>query len=477
MTFHENGRVILDHLQTYLNEAYDRRRPVVRQRSIQTITDRLKLETLIKEGGLDQDALDEFAGRYLSFTTCLHHPGYFAHQVGVPHPVGALGSLMDGLTNNPMAIYEMGPAAAAIEFFMINYLLKKIGWVPMPEKIERRLTYPHGSGLLTHGGSLANLTALLAARHQLDPSVRETGNPGDLVILAPEACHYSIGKAVGIMGMGEQSVIPLDTDRAGRITVSKLTSKIQSAHKDKKRIVALVANGCATGTGLYDPIDEIADLCREIGIWFHVDGAHGAAALFSKTHAGYLKGIEKADSMIIDAHKMLRTPTICAALLVKNADVLDTTFENTSSYLFHEKKQPGFDFIGQTIECTKAGLGLKFFMSFSAMGENGMAAYIDGTYDLARQAWSFIDAQPDFETAVKPESNILCFRVDGPDELQIRLRDLMIDEGRFHISSTRLNGRRYLRIVVMNPQSDMSDIIALIDSIRDKLRFCRRTTG
>lgn len=466
MSFFEDGKTVLHHLDDYYHQSIEKKKPVIRQLSIDELHEKLDLAFHLKHGDLSGDRLDAFLRDYLDNTTRLHHPGYFAHQVGVSHPTGALGSFIDGFTNNAMAIFEMGPAAAAIEFFMINFLLGKIGWVPMPEDIEKRLTYCHGSGVLTHGGSLANMTALLTARNHLDNTVRESGTPPDLVILAPESSHYSIAKAAGIIGIGENNVIGLETDPAGRVKVSKLDHAFQTAVENGKRIVALVANACSTGTGIYDPIDAIADFCDERGIWFHVDGAHGGGALFSKTYRSCLEGIQKADSMIIDAHKMLRTPTVCAALLVKNAASLDHTFEHTASYLFHEKKQPGFDFIGQAIECTKAGLGLKFYMTLAAIGEKGIADYIDQCYDLTRQAFDYINAQPDFDLAARPESNILCFRVDAPDAVQILVRDRLIEQGRFYLSSTEINARRYLRIVVINPKTTMQDIKELVAAIR-----------
>ncbi|MCD4718772.1 MAG: hypothetical protein K8S13_02790, partial [Desulfobacula sp.] len=217
---------------------------------------------------------------------------------------------------------------------------------------------------------------------------------------------------------------------------------------------------------LYDPIDEIADFCSEKRIWFHIDGAHGGGALFSNKYKPYLNGIQKADSMIIDAHKMLRTPSICAAFLVKNAAALEHTFEHKASYLFHEKKQPGFDFIGQAIECTKTGLGLKFYMTLAAIGEKKIERYIDTAYDLTQQAFEHISAQPDFEVPCNPESNILCFRFDATDDVQIMLRDHLIEEGSFYISCTELNAKRYLRIVIMNPESKLNDIKDLVTSIR-----------
>lgn len=466
MSFYENGKNTLKHLDEYYNQSIHKDKPVINQLSISEIHKKLDLAFLLKTGDLSGERLESFLKNYLDNTTRLYHPGYLAHQVGSPHPTGALGSLIDGFTNNPMAIYEMGPAAAAIEFFMVNFLLEKIGWEPMPTDLKKRLTFLHGGGVLTHGGSLANMTALLMARNHLDTTIREQGNPSDLVILAPEASHYSVAKAAGIIGIGENNVIGLETDTHDRVIVSKLKTGFQKAVKAGKRVVALVANACSTGTGLYDPIDEISDFCKEKGIWFHIDGAHGAGALFSNKYKNCLRGIYKADSIIIDAHKMLRTPTICAALLVKNASVLDHTFDHKASYIFHEKKNPGFDFIGQAIECTKTGLGLKFFMSLAAIGEKGIESYINNSYDLTLEAFEYINAQPDFEVPVKPESNILCFRVDAPNHVQIMVRDQLIEQGRFHISSTELNAKRYLRIVIITPATKIDDIRELVVAIR-----------
>jgi L-2,4-diaminobutyrate decarboxylase len=474
MSFHEDAKIVISNLESYARQSQDREKPAIKQRSIKEIHKRLDLLEHFRRGDLSGEVLDAFLDTYLDNTTRLNHPGYLAHQVGVPHPTGALGSLIDGFTNNAMAIYEMGPAAAAIEFFVVNLLLSKIGWQPMPEDTAQRLIDNHGGGVLTHGGSLANLTALLVARNHLEASIRESGTPSDLTILTPETSHYSIGKAAGIIGIGEHNLTALETDDCGRVLVPQLERAFRKTQADRKRIVALVANACSTGTGLYDPIDEIADFCNEKGIWFHVDGAHGASALFSQKNRHYLNGIDKADSVILDAHKMLRTPTVCACLLVKDARTLDQTFEHNASYLFHEKKQPGFDFIKQTIECTKAGLGLKFYFSLAAMGEKGIETYLDRQIDLTSAAYEYLASLPDFEVACRPQSNILCFRLKASDDMQLFVRDRLIEDGRFYISSNELKGRRFLRIVVMGPRTTLEDIRELIGLIRSIASRCRQ---
>ena len=466
MTFTIDGKQVLAALDRYLEESRQAKKPVIHQETIQTIHEQLDLAAIFREGGLSGKRLDRFLSTYLDNTTRLHHPGYLAHQVGNSHPLAALGSFIDGVTNNAMAIYEMGPAAAAVEFFMVNQILDRVGWPQMPFDTKQRLTFDHGAGVLTHGGSLANMTALMTARNHLDTALRENGCAGNLTILTSDSCHYSVSKTAGILGIGEKNVVEIPTDRMGRIQPDQVVKSIEKARKEDRSIVALIANACATGTGLFDPIDTIADICKEHSIWFHVDGAHGGSFLFSKKYRHLLAGLEKADSLILDAHKMLRTPTVCAALLVRHAATLDHAFQHDAGYLFHDKYQPGFDFISQTVECTKAGLGLRFFLAFAALGENGMAEYIDTCIGLACSAQKYIASQPDFDVPYAPESNILCFRYTGPDTNQLAIRDRLIFEGNFYLSSTSIENQRFLRMVIISPATTLDDIIALVHAIR-----------
>jgi L-2,4-diaminobutyrate decarboxylase len=467
MTFLQDARILINALDEYYRDSVSAEKPAIAQQPLEKIITDLKLALYSHEGGLTGDRLAEFIRDYLRNTTRLHHPGYMSHQVAVPHYAGALAALIDTFTNNVMAIYEMGPGAASIEYHVINVLLKKIGWEPAPLNL-RHVPYSqaYAGGVLTHGGSLTNLTALIAARTRLVPDVWDVGIPQDLAILAPADSHYSIARAAGILGIGRNAIYELDVDDTGALIPEKLTLAYDRMRTDGKRAIALVANACSTAVGIYDPLDEIGDFCNEHDIWFHVDGAHGASALFTKKHRTLMKGIEKANSITWDAHKLMRTPTVCAALLVKDHRDLDAAFKQEASYLFHDKEQPGFDFIHRTVECTKAGLGLKFFFVLAAMGEQGIADYIDRQYDLAKNAWDYLEQLDDFTCPVCPQSNILCFRVDGDDEVQIRIRNRLNEQGRFYISTTSFMGSRYLRLSLMSPHTSMQDIEDLVHNIR-----------
>lgn len=465
MPFPEDALTAVELLAEYLRGAEDRAGRVIQQPPMGPLAERLGLERLIRQGGLTGPAFRTFLEDYLAVATRLQHPGYMAHQTAVPEPLAALGSLIDGLTNNAMAIYEMGPGAAAIEFVLVNWMLEKVGWTPQPLP-PAPAQGPCGGGVLTGGGSLANLTALLAARKRADPTAWEEGPRRDLVLLAPQACHYSISRAVGIMGLGQRALRAAPVDGDERLVPDRLPEALRRLREEGATVMAVVANGCSTAAGLYDPLRETGACCREHGVWLHVDAAHGGSALLARSQRHRLDGIELADSVIWDAHKMLRTPTLCTAVLVRDRGDLDRAFQQEASYLFHEKDQPGFDFIQRTVECTKSGLGLKLFLALAAEGEAAAGRFVEERTAFAQAAAQLIRSQPGFEVAVEPESNIVCFRVQGSDELQLELRRRLLADGRNYITTTGFRGRRWLRITAMNPLTTLEDVARLLEELR-----------
>ena len=468
MSFLSDTQTVIKALKEYYDESVSEKKPVIVQPSLKNIIDNLDLTSYVKEGGLTQGRLSEFMEKYLSSATRLHHPTYMAHQVAAPHYAGAIGSLIDGFTNNAMAIYEMGPSAAAIEYFIINWLLEKVGWPPSPIAAPNdNKNTDFAGGVLVHGGSLANLTALIAARNRTAPDVWKKGTPTDLALLAPQGAHYSIARASGILGIGQDAICYLDVDERGAIIPDRLPDAYEKLRNDGKRALALIANACSTAVGIYDPLQEIGDFCRAHDIWFHVDGAHGASALLSEKYRHRLIGVEKADSIIWDAHKLMRTPTLCAALLVRDHRTIDHAFQQEASYLFHEKEQPGFDFMHRTVECTKAGLGLKLFMVLAALGEQGLAEHIERQMELAVEAFEYIHPLTEFECPVRPQSNILCFRIEGSDHLQLLIRNRLIADGEFYISTTSFNGIRFLRLALMNPNTKLEHIKKLVQRVKE----------
>lgn len=453
MTFAESAGVVIDLLANYLEQCRSGDVPVVAFDSPENLAVKLHLADLVRDGRLEEQ-LVPFLQAYLAATTRLHHPAYMAHQVSVPAPVAGLADLIHGVANNPMAIYEMGPAAAAVELFVIDWMLRHAGW------------HPGGAGVLTHGGSLANLLALLAARAAIAPDAWEAGTPADLVVLAPAASHYSIARAVSIAGLGRRRLRLVPVDESDRQVPAALRSALKQARDEGLRVMAVVANACVTSTGAFDHLETVAGTCREEGVWLHVDGAHGASALLSPSHRHRLQGLEHAHSLTWDAHKMLRVPTLCTAMLLRDATAFDRTFAEEASYLFYGHGSGGPDLIHRTIECTKSELGLKLLFAIAAEGESGLASYWDGRCAAAARFTAIARRTAGFDAPFDPESNIVCFRWrEGDDGEQVRIREALLQEGRFHISSAEVNGRRYLRLSVMNPATTDDTFRALLETI------------
>ncbi|HEX3080704.1 MAG TPA: pyridoxal-dependent decarboxylase [Puia sp.] len=452
-------------LSEYVNISQSAEVPVIQQASMQQIWNELSVSSWIENGGMRIDQLNDFLDSFFPHTMHMHHPAYMGHQVAVPHFSAVVGDMINSVSNNPMAIYEMGPASAAIEAAVINWMLQKTGW--LGEDKDFLGSNDQGAGVLTHGGSLANLTALLAARNRVAPSSWENGTTGDLVILCSPSAHYSIARAISIMGLGSHAVVPLEVDEMEVLKATSLRDVYDRVISEGKRVMAVVASACATSTGLYDPIDVIADFCLENKLWLHIDGPHGMAAILSKNEKKLLKGIEKADSVIWDAHKMLCTSTLCTAVLFKDKRDFNSMFQQEGSYLFHEKENHGYDFIEHTIECTKAGLGLKLFFVLAFLGEKGISEFVENQYDKTKEFHKIISERKNFQCPYVPQSNILCFRYGNDNNLQLVIREELLRKGDYYITLTEIRGLRYLRIVIMNPATDKDTIYGLLKSIEE----------
>jgi len=451
------AHLTVDLVADYVAQSRDGGGRVTTQPDPDELSCTLELGRWIREGGMSADALADWLPRYLDATVRLHHPGSLAHQVATPSTGAALADLIHGATNNPMAKYEMGAAGATIEREVVRWMLAKVGFDAAA-----------GGGVLTHGGSIANLTALLVARAHAAAEAWRDGVPGDLAILAPRSVHYSINRAAAILGLGERALIELDVDELERIRPERLPEALERCVAAGRRPLALVATAPATSTGLHDDLRAIGEFCAEHGIWMHADAAHGGSALLSESRRALLDGIELADSVVWDAHKLLRTSALCAAVLVKRGRDLPAAFSQHADYLVDSHEEIGFDLWDRALETTKATLGLKLFLSLAWEGERGLGEYVASRYELARRFHDALSRQPGITCPYAPESNILCFRVEGHD--QLALRDRIVADGRLHISSTTIAGERHLRLVVTAPQTDEGTI----DQLLEVLRLARR---
>jgi L-2,4-diaminobutyrate decarboxylase len=398
----------------------------------------------------------------------LHDPRYIGHQVPAPLPIAGLFDAVGSVTNQVMAIYEMGPWATSVERAMIARLGEQIGW-----------SADSFAGLITHGGSLANLTALLTARNVAFEGGWEKGiqSPSPTLVVHGDA-HYSVSRSAGILGIGTDNVVKAELDDLRRIDPEKLDEQLTQLKKDGRSVMAVVACACATPIGAFDPLAEIADVCQKHDVWMHVDAAHGGAVCFSERHKHLLEGWGRADSLVWDAHKMMFVPALCAFVFYKNKQHRFETFRQNAPYLF-DPSAPGmaeYDSGLLTVECTKRATAYGLWGVWSLFGPQIFGDMIDVTFDTARTLYEKLEQADDFETLHEPQCNIVAFRhipahlKDAPLEtigrLQHQLRHDLIRSGEFYIVQTTFNGTPALRVTVCNPLTSESHIDRLLDELR-----------
>ena len=399
----------------------------------------------------------------------LHHPHYIGHQVPAPSPIAGLFDAVGSLTNQVMGVYEMGPWATSVENSLVQKLGSYIGW-------------PAGSfaGMVTHGGSLANLTCLLTARNMVLPDCWQKGIPQEKkpVIISHADVHYGITRSAGILGLGTDNLVKAPLDELRRIDPVALEKRVTELQQSGHTIIAVVACSCATPIGAFDELDKLADICERHKIWFHVDAAHGGSALLSEKHRHLLTGIDRADSVAWDAHKMMFVPALCAFVFYKNAAHQFAAFQQDAPYLF-DPSTPGMaihDGGMKTLECTKRAAAYGLYGLWSMFGAELFRDFVDVTFETAQLLFQKIEAADDFEALHVPQCNILAFRYlpteladtqsEAADHFQRKLRRTLIESGDFYIVQTTLNGQAALRCTVMNPLTMPHDLDNMLNAVR-----------
>ena len=459
--FRQEGHKIIDLLSDYLKEVVNRPdTPVLPRTDPDELADyyseKLKSGNTESFTGYIRDVIDR--------SNHLHHPRYIGHQVTSPLPHVALAQLCTTLLNNGAAVYEMGPVAMAMERNIVRLFSGMIGY---DDKAD---------GIFTHGGSAGNLTAMLAIRQvKSQYNVWEEGVEKEMKtgFMVTDQSHYSVARNVKIMGLGNDALIRVPYDKSNRMRCDLLEECYEKALERGIRASAVVANSCSTATGSYDDLTTIADFCEKHDLWLHVDGAHGMGVLFSDKYRHLVRGIGRADSVAIDFHKMLLVPALNTMVLFRDGSSSYETFAQKASYLFRRQSENEWHASAKrTLECTKSSLGFVAFTAFKYYDREYFRNYIDSRYDLARRFTEIIRNKDNFEAALEPEANIVCFRYNPgnrePEELNrlnAAIRDKIVKEGKFYIVQTELEEKLWLRVTIINPLTSEEDLRLLLETI------------
>lgn len=346
------------------------------------------------------DELDTFWKNVFTHSINNHSRGYMGHQLAVTPALTVLTGAAISFLNNSTTVYEIGMTANAMEKTVLNYLAEKFGYAK------------ESTGVVTSGGSLGNLTALITARTSSGVSEKDYSR---LAIIVSEEAHYSVARAAEIMGIPSEN------------------------------------------------------------IWFHVDGAHGAAVVFSDKYRYLINGIERSDSLVMDFHKMLMAPAISTAVIYNSRKRKINEFSPSAAYLWqNQQSEEWYNSAKHTLECTKPITILHTYAILKRYGDELYNQHVTYLYDLGREFATMVSARDNFELEGEPESNIVCFRYVplhsnlSEDEMTKLNKDIyqkLIEDGEFYIVNTTLKGKFYLRVSLMNPLTQVEDIKNLLDKI------------
>ncbi len=383
----------------------------------------------------------------------LAHPGYFAFIPASSTFAGALGDLIASALDIDVGSWMSAAGPSQLELTVLDWFKEWIG-------------YPSSAaGILVSGGSAANMTALACAREALAGPMSDR-----IVAYCADQTHSSVARAARLLGFRPDQVRILPTDHKHRLRLDALKGAIEHDEASGLQPLIVVANAGATNTGAVDPLADLASVCREQGLWLHVDAAYGGFAALSERGRRQLAGIELADSVTLDPHKWLYQPIECGCLLVREGHLLRDAFTINPDYLAdYKSEEVNFSDLG--LQLTRTARALKVWMSFNYFGSDAFQTAIDRAIDLALMAERIVRDSPTLELLSPASLGIIAFRrrfdgVHDEDELEqanAQLVGAFERSGRGLVSSTRLHGTYALRLCVMNHTTGPADVKEVLE--------------
>lgn len=450
------------------------------------LVDELDLDALL-EHPASEDLLFDRLERLLEGSANLAHPGYTGHMDTAPTTISVLGDLVAAAVNNNMLFAEMSPTLSALEHRLLGRLARRFG------------LGAGAGGVLTAGGTLANLQALAVARNRALDCLREgLASRERGVILASEDAHASIDKAAMLLGLGTAGVVPVDVDTGGRMDPDALEERIRRSRRAGRRPFCVVGTAGTTVSGAIDPLDRIAGICQAHDLWFHVDAAYGGALIFSDRLRRRLAGIELADSLTFNPHKWLFVARTCSMVLFRDAELLERHFRVAAPYSSDPGAPPdGQGEMGGRATADRPELGeigvqgtrhadvLKLWLTLQHLGPDGIARLVEVGCELATRLAAGLRRRPFLELSgdrSEPDTGVVCFRgtpgwIDQWewDVWNAGLQRHLASHCGVFLSLPSHRGGRWLRAVLLNPHLDEAFLESLLERIDGYAEADRRS--
>ncbi|QLG49966.1 pyridoxal phosphate-dependent decarboxylase family protein [Natrinema halophilum] len=431
------------------------------------------------EGESVEVVLETVADEILDRSVRVHDPGCVAH-LHCPPAIPALAAevLLSG-SNQSMDSFDQAPAASVLEERVIDVCCDLF-------------EYPSGAdGVFTSGGTESNVLSLLLARDwycetRFDRSVQTAGLPpeaADLRVLCSDAAHFTTEQAAHLLGLGDDAVVTVPTDDDRRIDLSALDATLERLEADGRRPFALVGTAGTTDFGSIDPLSALADRAADRDLWLHVDAAYGGACAISDRLRPKLAGIDRADSISVDFHKLFYQPIGCGAFLLRDGERY-RLLERNAAYLNPERDESTGvpNLVSKSLRTTRRFDALKPFVTFNALGRSGLADCVEYVCDLADAVAAEIRSEPALELCCEPELSAVVFRYrpDRPsgrtdsselahvDRVNRTLRDELLADDAVLLARTEIDGIAALKMTLLNPRTTLSDLRDALETVVDR---------
>lgn len=444
--------------EKFVHQFWEEKLEMAQGRVCQEITDvqieNIKNKKIPEEGRPLDEVVHEMMDEIFKYRYKDSHPRYLGFVPGPASSLSWLGDVMTSAYNLHAGSWMSCPAAACVEQNLLAWFCEQAGYTQNP------------GGIFVSGGSIANMTALIAARDKLLSD--DTQHLG--IAYVSDQTHSSVLKGLRIIGVANGKIRRIPTDASFRMDVNQLRSAVRADIAAGFIPFVVIASAGTTNTGSIDPMEEISDLCREYGIWMHVDGAYGASILLTKKYRHLLKGIERSDSLSWDAHKWLFQTYGCGMTLVKNKKDLMNSFSANPEYLNDLAAENGrMNAWDMGIELTRPARGLRLWLTMQVLGRNVLSEAIEHGFMITECAERELRKTADIEILSPAQLAILTFRFapshlneKEKDEINQQISKKMLENGFAGIFTTQLEGKTVLRICAIHPDTTEGDIFEIV---------------
>jgi aromatic-L-amino-acid/L-tryptophan decarboxylase len=461
-TFRSVGHQLVDRIADRL--AAIPHGPITRNDSPSEVRRALGLGGPLPEDGSDPSALLASADRLFDHSLFNAHPRFFGYITAPPAPIGILGDLLASALNPNVGSWVLAPAATEIE-------AETVRW------IAQFIDFPAGDGLLVSGGNMANIVCLIAARAAAAPDARTDGVGSAvgqrLVAYASAETHTWIQKAADICGLGTSAIRWIGTDAELRMDVGALRRAIDEDIAAGKRPFMVVGTAGSVSTGAIDPLGDIAAVCHERGIWFHVDGAYGGFAAALPDSPTDLRRLSQADSVAVDPHKWLYAPLEAGCALVRDPNALRAAFAYKPPYYHFDEAVTNY--VERGPQNSRGFRALKVWLALKHAGAAGYRRMIADDIALSRAMAAAVDRHPELQLMTQALSiatfryvpSALRARIGDPavetelDALNASLLDALQRGGELFVSNAVIRGRYALRACIVNFHTAVADVEAV----------------